>query len=513
MDTLVTFVIAMIPTLYFVRRYLKKMSAPRRTASGAHAAPAAPARASQPAISCPRCGKSISGESAFCPACGAPMALWNVHRAAVQTAPNGSAAGEKGKPRPVINATLCIGCGSCVDSCPETGTLSLVNGKAMLTNADRCVGHARCVEVCPTSAITLSFGSMLQTLRAPLVKDTFETNIAGIYIAGELSGMGLIKTAINEGRLAVDSIKRKLEARGEWVPPAIDMCHEKNIVPACDAADGQPYDVVIVGAGPAGLSASLAALQQGLRYLTLEQGEVASTIRNYPRHKFLMAEPVEMPLYGSLYVGDGTKESLVSVWETILANTGVQVQTRERVESVQRQGPVFNVTTSKGAYRTKNIVLALGKRGSPRRLNVPGEDLGKVTYRLIEADTYENKDILVVGGGDSAVEAALALSKASRNRVTLSYRGTSFGRARERNRKMLHDAEQQGKVRILHGSNLAAVAPRHVRLAVEGGEIEIANDYVFILIGGESPEAFLRKIGIEIVEKIIGAQGMYESVA
>jgi len=291
------------------------------------------------------------------------------------------------------------------------------------------------------------------------------------------------------------------------------MCHEKNIVPACDAADGQPYDVVIVGAGPAGLSASLAALQQGLRYLTLEQGEVASTIRNYPRHKFLMAEPVEMPLYGSLYVGDGTKESLVSVWETILANTGVQVQTRERVESVQRQGPVFNVTTSKGAYRTKNIVLALGKRGSPRRLNVPGEDLGKVTYRLIEADTYENKDILVVGGGDSAVEAALALSKASRNRVTLSYRGTSFGRARERNRKMLHDAEQQGKVRILHGSNLAAVAPRHVRLAVEGGEIEIANDYVFILIGGESPEAFLRKIGIEIVEKIIGAQGMYESVA
>ena len=266
---------------------------------------------------------------------------------------------------------------------------------------------------------------------------------------------------------------------------------------------------MIVGAGPAGLSASLSAMQQGLRYLTLEQGEVAATIRNYPRHKFLMAEPVDMPLYGSLYVGDGTKESLLSVWETILANTGVQVQTQERVDSIIREGPVLRVATSKGAYRTRSVVLALGKRGSPRQLNVTGEDLNKVTYRLIEADSYVDKDILVVGGGDSAIEASLALSKASRNRVTLSYRGETFDRARERNRSMLRDAEQQGRIRILRNSLVAGIGPASVRLTVNGEDLEIPNHYVFILIGGEAPETFLRKIGIEIVEKVIGGQEAY----
>jgi thioredoxin reductase len=254
-------------------------------------------------------------------------------------------------------------------------------------------------------------------------------------------------------------------------------------------------------------------VQSGLNYLTLEQGEVAATIRNYPRHKFLMAEPVEMPLYGSLYVGDGTKESLVSVWETILTNTGVQVQTQERVESICREGSWLEVTSNKGTYRTKNIVLALGKRGSPRRLGIPGEDLSKVTYRLIEADSYEDKDVLVVGGGDSAVEASLALSKASRNRVTLSYRGDRFHRARERNCRMLEEAEKQGKVRIVRNSNLTRILPHGVQLSAEGRTYEIPNHYVLILIGGESPEAILRKTGIEMVEKVIGAQEVHAGVA
>src|SRR5262249_3838258 len=155
-----------------------------------------------------------------------------------------------------------------------------------------------------------------------------------------------------------------------WAPPVVN--HDFKLLPSQTAAAEEPFDVTIVGAGPAGLSASLAALQNGLRYLTLEQGEVAATIRNYPRHKFLMAEPVEMPLYGSLYVGDGTKESLVTVWEAILANTGVQVRTNEGVETIVRDGRVFRVRTGKGVYRTKSVVLALGKRGTPRRLGVPG---------------------------------------------------------------------------------------------------------------------------------------------
>jgi thioredoxin reductase len=437
------------------------------------------------------------------------MSLWKLHRAAVKIATNGAASGDKGKPRPVINASLCMGCGTCRDSCPEAGTLAVVGGKSILAYPDRCTGHAKCVEVCPMSAITLAFGDTLQTLRAPLVKETFETNIPGIYIAGELSGMGLIKTAINEGKLAIDSIRRHLEKRGEWKPPISADGHGPAVVPSA-SDDDRPYDVIIVGAGPAGLSASLAALHDGLRYLTLEQSEVAATIRNYPRHKFLMSEPVEMPLYGSLYISDGSKESLLSVWETILTNTGVQVQTQERVESVVREGPLFTVATNKRSYSAKNIVLALGKRGSPRRLGIPGEELGKVTYRLIEAESYLDKDILVVGGGDSAIEASLALSRASRNRVTLSHRKETFDRARERNRMMLEEAEQQSRIRVLRRSQPTGITPQTVQLEADGKSIEFRNDYVFVLIGGESPEGLLRKIGIEIVEKIIGASAVQE---
>lgn len=503
METLISFLIAALITLFFSRRYLKTLAAPKRAASAAHGTASEAAHTPESMMRCPRCSKSISGDSTFCPSCGAPMSLWNLHRAAVQAPANGTAPGEKGKPRPIINATLCIGCGSCVDACPETGTLALVSGKAILANPERCVGHAKCIEVCPTSALSLAFGNARQTLRAPLVKETFETNITGIYIVGELSGMGLIKTAINEGRMAIDSIKRQLEAKGEWAPPTVNQGH--SVVSSASADAGQPYDVIVVGAGPAGLSASLAALQDGLRYLTLEQGEVASTIRNYPRHKFLMAEPVEMPLYGSLYVGDGTKESLLSVWETILANTGVRVQTNEGVESIVREGMLFRVSTGKGAYLTKSVVLALGKRGTPRRLGSPGEELSKVTYRLIEADSYQDRDILVVGGGDSAIEAALALSKASRNRVTLSYRGKSFDRARERNRKMLEDAEQQGKVKIIRESQVSRILPNCVQIVAGGSVFELPNHYVFLLIGGESPEAFLRKTGHRDCGESIGS--------
>jgi len=441
------------------------------------------------------------------------MAIWNLHRAAVIPVSDGAKLGDSGNPRPVINASLCIGCGSCVDSCPETGTLEVVGGKAILAHAERCVGHAECVQVCPTSAITLAFGDTLQTLRAPFVKEDFETNVPGIYIAGELSGMGLIKTAINEGKLAIENIKRRLEAKGEWQPPVFAYGQDRETGSSGPSPADVPFDVLIVGAGPAGLSASLAALQDGLRYVTLEQGEVASTIRHYPRHKFLMSEPVAMPLYGNLYIGDGTKESLLGVWETILANTGVQVQTQQRVESIVREGPLFRVIAGRNVYRAKYIVLALGKRGSPRRVNVPGEGLAKVTYRLIEADSYESKDILVVGGGDTAIEASLALSKAVRNRVVLSYRGQSFDHAKERNRNALHDAEEQGRVRVLRVSALTEILPHYVKLTSQGQTLELANDYVFVMIGGETPEAFLQKVGIEIVEKVIGAEAGYEVFA
>ena len=486
METLIAAVIAAGITLLFLRGYLKQLTGSARSAKSTGPATAGPSGAPGASRPCPRCAKPIPTSSAFCGHCGAAMAMWTVHTAAAQS--QGAVAGEKGKPKPVINASLCIGCGTCVDECPEAGTLELVAGKAILSHPERCTGHAKCSEVCPTNAITLSFGGVLQTVRVPMVQSNFETNLPGVFIAGELAGMGLIKTAINEGKLTIDHLKGRLET------DKANNGHSQGL-----------FDVAIVGAGPAGLSASLTAAQYGLNYITLEQGEIASTIRQYPRQKFLMAEPIELPLYGALYVGDGTKEALLSVWETIIANTGVRVQTNERVELVRRSDPGFEIATTRGAYRARYVVLAMGKRGTPRRLSVPGEDVSKVTYKLIEAGDYQDKHLLVVGGGDSAIEAALALSRSGTNQVTLSYRGESFQRARDRNRQSIESAVQDGKVTALFKSKVTEIGPDTVTIEQNGITLDLASDYVFVLIGGESPEDFLRRTGIEMVEKSLSA--------
>jgi thioredoxin reductase/NAD-dependent dihydropyrimidine dehydrogenase PreA subunit len=474
METLITFLLAGLVTLFFVRGYLKQLTKPKA------------ARAAEPGRrqtrQCPRCSQPVEQRAAFCEHCGAPMAMWTVHQAEEAKS---SAAGVSTGAKPLINASMCIGCGSCVHACPETGTLELEAGKAILADPDRCTGHCKCAEVCPTQAITLSVGGVLQTMRVPLVRENFETNVPGVFIVGELSGMGLIKTAVNEGKLVVDHLRERLLSAGS------------------DGIDGM-YDIAIVGAGPAGLSASLTAQQYGLRYITLEQGEIASTIRQYPRQKFLMAEPIQIPLYGTLYVGDGTKEALLAVWETIIANTGVQIRTNEKVEAVQKNSSGFHVRTAHKDYKARYVVLAVGKRGTPRRLGVDGESLAKVSYRLIEVDGYQNKNILVVGGGDSAVEAALALSRSESNRVTLSYRGESFHRARERNRERVHKAEAQRQLRVLLRSTVQQITDTQVLLASSCGTVSLPNDYVFLLLGGESPEEFLQKTGVQIVEKSLG---------
>ena len=209
METLIAFIVAAGLTFFFVRRYLKQLTAVHKTP----AQPAHKSRQSQPAsraetVQCPRCSEPIAKGPPFCAHCGAALAMWSVHLAEVKI--GGSSTGNKGKPRPVINASLCVGCGSCVEVCPESGTLAMANGKAILDEPDRCVGHAKCVEVCPTQAISLSFGGVLQTVKVPNVKENFETNVPGLFITGELGGMGLIKTAVNEGKLAIDHIYARL---------------------------------------------------------------------------------------------------------------------------------------------------------------------------------------------------------------------------------------------------------------------------------------------------------------
>ena len=514
METLIAFFIALLITFFFVRRYVKQLAAAQQPVASAGGAVAVGAPMSlRP---CPRCSKSIPKSSTFCPLCGAALSIWNIHVAAVQK--EGANTGEKGKPKPVINATLCVGCHSCVDVCPETGTLAMVSGKAILSDPDKCTGHAKCVEVCPTQAIVLTFGDALQTVKVPNVKENFETNVPGVFIVGELGGMGLIKTAINEGKLVMDHLRERLKQdKASQAPstaatqvPSAAAGHAPSTPAGQEPSkaatpDPDTYDVVIVGAGPAGLSASLTAQQYELRYLTLEAGELASTIRQYPRQKFLMAEPVEIPLYGSLYVADGTKETLLTVWETIISNTGVKVRTNEGVQRVQKNGTGYFVETPKGRYHTRFVVMAMGRRGTPRRLGAPGEDLAKVAYRLIEADTYEDQDLLVVGGGDSSIEAALALSRSGKNRVTLCYRGDDFKRARERNQQNLEAAEKEKKLQVFRNTNVAEIREDSVTLDCKGTPKKLPNHFVFVLIGGESPDEFLRKIGIEIVEKAITA--------
>jgi putative YpdA family bacillithiol system oxidoreductase len=482
MDTLLSFFLAAAVTFYFVRGYLKKLAVAHAPA-GRAAGPAPAAGAAEKSQPCPRCSERIVAGASFCPRCGAPLALWKIHSAAV-TAP--AAEATRQKVQPVINASLCVGCGSCVHACPETGTLELVGGKAILAHPERCTAHAKCAEACPTQAIALASGGVLQTLRVPQIGANFETNLSGLFIVGELGGMGLIKSAINEGRLVMDHLKERLGAASVRA-----------------AGGSELYDVSIVGAGPAGLSASLTAQQYGLRYVTFEQGEIASTIRQYPRQKFLMAEPIEMPLYGSLYIADGTKEALLSVWETIIANTGVRVNTNEGVQSVRRNDAGFYVETVRGRYHARFVVLAMGRRGRPRKLGVPGEELSKVAYRVIEAEEYAEKDILVVGGGDSALEAALALSRSGRNRVTLSYRGDNFVRAKERNRQQLAAACAEKRLDLVLNSHVVEIQPDRVILEAGSERCELRNDFVFILIGGESPEEFLQKCGVEMVEKAV----------
>jgi thioredoxin reductase (NADPH) len=431
METLSSFLVAVLVTLFFVGRYLKRISAENRRAA--------------------------------------------------EDVPAAAEAG--GGPRPVINASVCIGCGSCVSVCPETGALAVVRGKAILANPGRCASHGLCAAACPTQAITLSFAGLLQTMRVPSISAGFESNVPGVYIIGELGGIGLIKNGINEGRQVIEQLRQRLVPNG---------------------TGQETWDVIIAGTGPAGLSAALSAHECGLRYLAFEQGEIASTIRHYPRHKLVFAEPLEMPLYGRLRIEDTSKESLLCAWEKMIAETGVRIQTNTRVDAVRRAGDVLLVETARGGYRAKAVILAIGKRGSPRLLGVPGEELGKVAYRLIEADTYKDEDVLVVGGGDSAIECALALARGGRNRVALSYRGDAFTRLKQRNLALLESAESEGRIRVLRNSRVVEIRPDSVALEQNGGRVELPNSYVFILAGGESPEAFLAKIGIEMVERSVG---------
>jgi thioredoxin reductase (NADPH) len=374
---------------------------------------------------------------------------------------------------PIIDTTRCIGSSSCVKACPEDA-LGIINNKAVLVNAAHCIGHGACLPACPVDAIKLVFGTEKRGIDIPQVNPNFESNVPGIFIAGELGGMGLIRKCCEQGRQAIEAI------RGTIKPGALD------------------YDVVIVGAGPAGIAAGLGALSSKLKYRLIEQEEsLGGAVFHYPRNKIAMTAPVKLPIIGKVKMTEISKEKLLDFWNGVVTKTGLQIHFRERMEAIEKIDGGFVVKTQNGGYRTSVVLLAIGRRGTPRKLNVPGEECSKVVYRLIDPEQYQGQRVLVVGGGDSALEAAVSISEQKGARVTLSYRSEAFSRVKEKNRTALKEAEGKKHLRVLLKSTPISIKPDRVELKLDDESVkEIRNDAVIVCAGGELPTPLLKKIGV-----------------
>lgn len=381
---------------------------------------------------------------------------------------------------PLIDHQKCIGCGSCIKACPEMPkhtVLGLINSKAELVSPTECIGHGACRMACPVDAITLVFGTARRGVELPRVTPWFETNVPGIYVAGELGGMGLIRNAVEQGRQAVAQIvQRRPRGRGDQL------------------------DLVIVGAGPAGFSASLAALEKKLRFVTVDQESLGGCVFQYPRGKVVMTQPATLPLIGKMKLTLTSKEQLLEFWRDAQNRTGLELSCNERVEAVTMDGDGYVVRTTKRELRAATVLLAVGRRGTPRKLGVPGEDAAKVVYRLVDPEQYTGQRVLVVGGGDSALEAAASLAEAGAA-AALSYRGDAFGRAKTRNRERIKAATDAGTLQVLLKSEVKAINADRVVLAHQSRELQLPNDAVIVNAGGILPTDFLKSIGIEVETK------------
>jgi len=381
---------------------------------------------------------------------------------------------------PIINER-CIGCASCVKACPEQehhAILGLVRGRAELINPGDCIGHGACKTACPVEAITLVFGTERRGVDIPVLTPSFETTVPGIFVAGELGGMGLIRNALEQGRQAVEAIRSR---RGK--------------------ASGDLLDLVIVGAGPAGFSASLTAMAAGMRFVTVEQESLGGCVFQYPRGKLVMTAPATVPLIGKINFRQTSKEALLEFWKEAERKTGVKINYRERVEDITREKDGFVVKTSRAQYCARSVLLAIGRRGTPRKLNVPGEELPKVVYRLIDPEQYAGQKVLVVGGGDSALEAAASVAESGSGGVVLSYRGDAFDRAKARNRDRVQAAANSGTLQVLLKSSVKQIDREQVAIEHAGQMMSVRNDAVIVSAGGVLPSDFLRRVGISVETK------------
>jgi thioredoxin reductase/ferredoxin len=380
---------------------------------------------------------------------------------------------------PVIDPDVCIGSGSCIQACPEGQILGLINGVATLVNASSCIGHGRCAAECPVSAIKLVFGSAERGVDLPEIDGSFETSRRGVYIVGELGGMGLIKNALTQGLQVAARVRAALGPSGRRGNPEI-------------------VDVAIVGAGPAGIAAAVGARAAGLSYALVEQDTVGGAIAHYPRQKVVMTEAVNLPFHGRFGRPFMAKEDLLAALEQVVADAGLEIHEGAKVLSIDGQADDFLVTSSRGVLRARRVVLAIGRRGAPRALGVPGEELPKVTYRLIDPTQYQGKRVLVVGGGDSALEAAAMLAEQTSAEIGIVHRSPQFARGRALNRQKMEALRASGRVRAFMSCQVTAVEPAAVHLTTGGATRTVPNDFVIACLGGDAPGKFLKDVGIDI---------------
>lgn len=379
---------------------------------------------------------------------------------------------------PHIDPLTCIGSGACISACPEKDVLGLMNARGTLINTTSCIGHGACFEACPVDAISLRIGTEKRGVDLPHVNPDYQTNVDGIYIAGELGGMGLIKNSIEQGIEAVNGIHAR--------------CKNKTI----EIGETDVLNLLVVGAGPAGIGAALRAKELGLSYTVLEQESLGGTVFTYPRSKVVMTHPVDLPLYGEVKLTNTSKEELLAIWEDIRTTYNLNIREGMKVESVQPEQEYFNIELADGSsIKAHNVLLAIGRRGTPRKLNVPGELSTKVAYRLLDAEHIEGERILVVGGGDSAVESAMLLME--QNSVYLSYRKGAFARIKAGNQTLIDKAIEDKALEVLFESQVQKIDADDIYLKQNDEDLKLEDiDRIYIFAGGELPTQFLQKAGI-----------------
>jgi thioredoxin reductase len=448
-------------------------------------------------------------------------------------------------PHPVVDPLLCIGCHACVEACPHD-VLAIVNGVSTPVALDQCMEDTGCTVECPTSpkaCIVINTKKVIPPRKVPARNQRLMSNVEGVYIIGDVSGVPLIKNALNEGAQVIDYIVEDLKSKGQA------------------QAD---YDVAIIGIGPAGLSATAIAKQRGLKYIAIEQDKVVSTIQNYPAGKYVFFKPDTVEAKGLLPLqGAGNqRETILASWMQSMSQHGLEIQEEESCKDIKRVDGCFNVITEQGKlkeraeYKVRAVILAIGNRGTPMKLRVAGEEIKKmvqpgpviarhcprcgaarkgkqlfcvscgqklpvrtpgpvedmkVKYKLSDPDDYSGKKCVIVGAGNSAIEAAVDLTGFKRdgekisftrdNEVTLVVRSDFKGDLKLGNKMNVYDCMDAGKIKVYFRTEIKEITENEIVLMDTRSKEErarLANDYIFALIGGEKPTKFLEGIGIKI---------------